>query len=100
MTIALEWRDLEIDIVTHLEMKFTAATVGICLLARLSNAKIFTDNFHLILGILYLIRAKEGPFPGFGPIDGGPTSLSVEGFEGRHFDTCLITIVIGELRKR
>ena len=100
MMSALERRDLEIDIIAHLEVEFTVATIGISLLMRLSNAKVLTNNFHLLFGILHQIRAKERPFPGFGPIDGGPTSSSIEGFKGRYFDTRLITIIVGELRER
>jgi hypothetical protein len=98
-TSALERRDLEIDMIAHLEMEFTAAMIGIGLLTRLSNVKIFTNNLDLVLGILHQIRAKERPFPRFGPIDRSPTLSSIEGFKGRHFDTCLITIVVGELRE-
>jgi hypothetical protein len=99
MTSALERRDLEIDMIAHLEVEYTVAMIGISLLSRLSNAKILMNNFDLVLSILHQIQAKERPFLGFGPIDRSPTPSSIEGFKGRYFDTCLITIVIGEFRK-
>jgi hypothetical protein len=53
MMSALERRDLEIDMITNLEMEFMAATIGIGLLTGLSNAKIFTNNLDLVLGIFH-----------------------------------------------
>jgi hypothetical protein len=50
---ALERRDLKIDMITNLEMDFTAATIDVYLLTGLSNAKIFANNLDLVLGILY-----------------------------------------------
>ena len=96
---ALERRDLEIDIIAHLEMEFMAATIGVSLLTRLSNTKILMNNLDLVFGILHQIWTKERPFPRLGPIDRSPTPSSIEGFKRGHFDTCLITIVIGELRE-
>ena len=78
MTSALERRYFEIDIIAHLEVEITAATIGISLLTRLSDVKILMNNFHLVFGILHQVRAKERPFPGFGPIDGSPTSSFIE----------------------
>jgi hypothetical protein len=86
--------------ITNLEMEFTVATIGIDLLTGLSNAKIFMNNLDLVLGILHQIRAKERPFPGFGPIDRCSTPSSIESFKRRHFDACLVTIVVAKLRER
>jgi hypothetical protein len=86
--------------IAHLEMEITAATISIGLLMGLSNAKIFRNNLDLVLGIFHQIHAKEMPFPRFGPIDRCSTPSSIEDLKRRHFDTCLVTIVIGKLRER
>src|SRR6185312_9899961 len=93
---ALKWRNLEIDIITNLEMEFSATAISITLLTRLSNAKILTDNSDLILSIFYQIWTKEMSFSRFGLVDRSSTPSSIESFKWRHFDTCLITIIIGE----
>ena len=96
---ALKWRDLEINIIANFEVEFSAATIGISLLARLSNAKILTIDLDLILSIFYQIRAKERLFSRFGPNDQSFAPSSLESFKRRHFDTCLITIIVGEFCK-
>src|SRR6185312_13220053 len=94
---ALKWRNLEINIITDLEMEFSATTISISLLTRLSNAKILTNNPDLLLGIFHQIWTKERSFSRFGPIDRSSAPSSIESFKRRHLDTCLITIVVRKL---
>ena len=47
MASALKWGNLEINIITNFEMEFSATTISISLLARLTNAKILTNNSDL-----------------------------------------------------
>jgi hypothetical protein len=60
---ALERRDLKIDMITHLEMEFTAATIDVHLLTGLSNAKIFANDLDLVLASF----TKSGPKKGLSP---------------------------------
>ena len=59
---ALKWRNLEIDIITNFEGELSATTISISFLARLSNAKILTNNSDLgwkQKSWLYKVNFKE-----------------------------------------
>jgi hypothetical protein len=43
------------------------------------------------------VRAKDRPFPRLDPVHRGTTATAIQGFEGCHSKTFLITIVVREL---
>jgi hypothetical protein len=56
---AIERRDLEVDMVSNLELKVSPTVICIALLSALGNSQIFSHLSYSPLGLLDLSRTKE-----------------------------------------
>jgi hypothetical protein len=58
------------------------------------------DAVDDLLDINDKVRAKDRPFTQLDPVQGCTTATTIQSFEGCHFETLLIIVVVRELRQR
>jgi hypothetical protein len=58
------------------------------------------DAVDDLLDINDKVRAKDRPFAQLNPVQGCTTATTIQSFEGCHFETLLIIVVVKELRQR
>jgi hypothetical protein len=78
---ATERRDLEIDMVSNLELEVSPMVICIALLLALGNPQIFLHLSYPLLGLLDLSRAKEHLLTYFGPHQWGSAFPPVQGLK-------------------
>jgi hypothetical protein len=64
---ATERRDLEVDMISNLELEVSSTVICIALLSALGNPQIFSHLSYSLLGLLDLSRAKEHSLSYLGP---------------------------------
>jgi hypothetical protein len=64
---AVERRDLEIDMVSNLELEVSPTVIYIALLSALGNPQIFLHLSYSLLSLLDLSKAKEHSLSYLGP---------------------------------
>jgi hypothetical protein len=64
---AIERRDLEVDMVSNLELEISPMVIYIALLSALGNSQIFSHLSYSLLGLLDLSRAKKHSLSYLGP---------------------------------
>ena len=65
-----------------------------------SSKHVLTNLYNTINSLLNPIRSKNCPLTHWIPIERWPAPSAIKDFKGCNLDTCMITVVIGEFRKR
>jgi hypothetical protein len=66
----------------------------------LGNFQIGLDAMKYLFSLNDKVRAKDHPFTRLDPVHRGTTATTIQGFDGCHSRTFLITVVVRELSQR
>jgi hypothetical protein len=78
---AMERRDLEVDMVSNLELKVSSTVICVALLSALGNPQILSYLSDSLLGLLDLSRAKEHSLSYLRPHQRGSALPPVQGLK-------------------
>jgi hypothetical protein len=86
--------------VASFELKWLTSLVGISFLLSPSSPQVGPDAMDYFLRLSDKVRAKDHPLARLDPVQGRMESMAIQGFEGCHSVTLLITVVVRELSQR
>jgi hypothetical protein len=87
----------EVHAVSRFELKRLASLVGMAFLPSPGGLYIGLDAMHYLLSLHDEVWNKDRPLARLNPVERCTTSTAIQGFEGCHSETLLITIVVREL---
>jgi hypothetical protein len=74
--------------------------VGISFLSSLANFQIGLDALDYLLSVSDKVWTKDHPLARLDPVQRCMTSMTIQSFEGCHFEALLRTVVVRELSQR
>jgi hypothetical protein len=91
---------VKVHTVTSFKLKTSTSLFGIAFLSSPGSIQVGLDAVDYFLNLGGKVKGKDHPLARLNPVQRCTTTMTIQGFEGCHSETLLITVVVRELSQQ